>query len=295
MTFLTIFSAPKPFTDPHINMIQRNALQSWQHLSDDVEVILIGDEEGLADVANEYKMRHLPNVARNEWGTPLVSSIFGLAREASQSPLMAYVNADVLLMPDFVGVSRQVEAQADKFLIVGRRWDVDIDRPLAFDANWASELRSLVLEKGSLHAPAGSDYFIISRSVFKQIPDFAIGRAGWDNWMIYQGLQKNWSVIDASESLFVAHQNHDYAHLPDGLPHYNLEETKINAALGGGMQNMYLVLDASHEIVNGKVRRARITPARFLRRLERLVYSPEQQGIRWSITLRLRRLRSNYV
>ena len=90
MTFLTIFSAPKPFTDPHINMIQRNALQSWQHLSDDVEVILIGDEEGLADVANEYKMRHLPNVARNEWGTPLVSSIFGLAREASQSPLMSY-------------------------------------------------------------------------------------------------------------------------------------------------------------------------------------------------------------
>ena len=40
MSFLTIFSAPKKFTDPHIDIIQRNAIQSWQHLGPDVEVIL---------------------------------------------------------------------------------------------------------------------------------------------------------------------------------------------------------------------------------------------------------------
>jgi len=222
MTFLTIFSAPKPFTDPHINTIQRNAIQSWQHLGEGVEVIVVGEEQGLAEVAAEFGIQYLPNVARNEWNTPLVSSIFALARQASQAPVLAYVNADVLLMPDFMEVAHQVAEQVEKFLIVGRRWDVDIDRQLAFDANWVSELRCEVLEKGIPHAPAGSDYFIFSRSVFEEIPDFAIGRAGWDNWMIYQGLQQNWSVIDASKSLIVAHQNHDYAHLPGGVPHYNL-------------------------------------------------------------------------
>ena len=40
MTLLTIFTAPKPFTHPHINVIQRNAIRSWMQL-DDVEVIII--------------------------------------------------------------------------------------------------------------------------------------------------------------------------------------------------------------------------------------------------------------
>ncbi|MBE9524765.1 MAG: glycosyl transferase family 2, partial [Chloroflexi bacterium] len=98
MTFLTIFTAPKPFTDPHINIIQRNAIQSWMHLSDEVEVILIGEEDGLSAAAAEFNLKHLPEVTRNNWNTPLVSSIFDLARAASDSPVLAYINADILLM-----------------------------------------------------------------------------------------------------------------------------------------------------------------------------------------------------
>ena len=41
MTLITLFSAPKPFTNPHIAMIQRNAIRSWTLLPD-VEVILLG-------------------------------------------------------------------------------------------------------------------------------------------------------------------------------------------------------------------------------------------------------------
>ena len=44
MTLLTIFTAPKPFTDPHIDLIQRNALRSWLAL-EDVEVFVVGDED----------------------------------------------------------------------------------------------------------------------------------------------------------------------------------------------------------------------------------------------------------
>ena len=50
MTLLTLFSAPKPFTDPHIALIQRNAIRSWTLLPD-VEVILLGEETGLAEAA----------------------------------------------------------------------------------------------------------------------------------------------------------------------------------------------------------------------------------------------------
>src|SRR5512145_3128572 len=102
MPVLTIFTAPKPFTNPHIALIQRNAIRSWLALGPQVEVILIGEEEGLAEVAAEYGVRHLTNVERNANGTPLVSSMFALARQYSTSPLLACVNADILLMPDFV-------------------------------------------------------------------------------------------------------------------------------------------------------------------------------------------------
>jgi hypothetical protein len=234
-------------------------------------------------------------VARNEFGTPLVSSIFALARQYSESPLLAYVNADILLLPDFIETARLVAAQVQKFLIVGRRWDLDIRQGLPFTPGWESALSEIVRSQGELHAPAGSDYFIFPRSIFQNIPDFAIGRAGWDNWMIYQGLKQKWPVVDASGSLMAIHQNHDYSHLPDGQMHYDLEETHINAALGGGMQNMYMTLDASHELLSGQVQPARHQPERLVRRLERLVYSPSQRGLRWLITKRLRLLRRKLV
>ncbi len=291
MTFLTIFTAPKPFTDPHINIIQRNAIQSWMHLSDDVEVILIGEEDGLSKFATEFSLKHLPNVARNDWNTPLVSSIFDLARTASDSPVLAYINADILLLLDFVDIARQVAQQVEKYLVVGQRWDLELTTALQFTPHWDQRLRSVVQAHGTLHAPAGSDYFIFPRTVFTDVPDFAIGRAGWDNWMIYHVIQNRWPVVDATESLMIIHQNHDYGHLPQGKIHYDLEETKINAELGGGMRNMYMTLDASHALIDGRVRRRQPSFPRLVRKLECWVHPPEQKGLRWALTRRLRRLR----
>src|SRR5512138_1171415 len=100
MPLITFFSAPKPFTDPHIATIQRNAIRSWTLLPD-VEVILLGEETGLAEAARELGVRHIPDVERNENGTPLISSMFQLAREHSSSDLLCIINADMILMPDF--------------------------------------------------------------------------------------------------------------------------------------------------------------------------------------------------
>lgn len=291
MTFLALFSAPKPFTNPHISKIQRNAIQTWLQLGEDVEIFLIGEETGLAEVAQEFRVTHLSNVTRNSWGTPLVSSIFTLAREASDCPLLAYVNADILLMPDFLEAARNVSNQVEKFLVVGQRWDLDIWEKINFRPNWIQTLRGQVESRGSLHQPAGSDYFIFPRELFTLIPDFAIGRAGWDNWMIYHTLQMDLPVVDATASVMVVHQNHDYHHLPGGVPHYDLEETRINTDLGGGMGNMYMILDASHELVAGRVRKARPSMVRLLRFFERWLHPEKERGLRWYLLRQLRRWR----
>jgi len=289
--FLTIFSAPKPFTDPHISIIQKNAIRSWQNIGEDVDVLLIGDEEGMAEVAVDLGVRHLPDVECNEMGTPLVSSIFDLARADNPAPVLAYINADILVMSDFLEAARLVASQVKDFLVIGQRWDLDVCIELDYDPSWEARLRDNVKFNGSLHPPAGSDYFIFTRHLFIDMPKFAIGRAGWDNWAIYHGVSLGWSVITATESIMIVHQNHDYAHLPGGQIHYDLEESRQNAALGGGLANMYTVLEANSVLVDGKVQPAGKSLTRLLRKIELQLITEEQQGLKWSTLRRVRRLR----
>jgi len=267
---VTLFSAPKPFDREHIAMIQRNAIRSWLALGAEVEVLLIGDEPGLAEVAAELGVRHLPEVARNEHGTPLVSSIFALAREAASAPYLCYLNGDIVLLPDFVDAIRAVTTQTPEgFLMVGRRWDVDITAPLDFGAaDWEDRLRAEVAARGRLHSPFGIDYFVFPKGAFADMPPFAVGRAGWDNWMIYHAREQGWKVIDATEATTVIHQNHDYAHLPGGQPHYRLEESQENVRLAGGRSHMFSIWEADYRLVNGRVERMFRPHIVLLRRIE---------------------------
>lgn len=293
MPLITIFTAPKPFLDPHISTIQRNAIQSWLHLGDQAEVLLIGDEPGMAQVAGEFGVRQLADVRRNPSGTPLVSSIFDLARRASQSPILAYLNADILLLPGFVVSAKRLAQQLEQFLLIGQRWDLDVRSKLDFSPGWDQRLQEDVRSRGRLHLPAGSDYFVFPSSLFSEMPDFAIGRAGWDNWMIYHALQRGWPVVDGTPSITVIHQDHDYSHLPGGRPHYELPESRQNEALAGGSANLYMVLDSNRQLIQDQVRRPRLTWLRTLRRIETRLTPPNgtRRGWRWSLARQARRAR----
>lgn len=268
MTLITLFSAPKPFTNPHIATIQRNAIKSWTLLPD-VEVILLGEEDGLAEAARELGVKQIPHVERNDGGVPLISSMFRLARENSNSALLCIVNADMILLPDFVEVAKQAMTLKDKFVLLSQRWDLDIVQPLDFSGDWANSLRSTVHRQGQLHRPAGSDFFLFPKSCYTDIPAFTIGRAGWDNWMIYKARSQGWAVIDCTPSLMIVHQNHDYSHLPGGRIHYDHPETNENIRLAGGQANIrYTILDATHRLVGGKLARPQMTSLRFTRNVE---------------------------
>jgi len=273
MTFLTLFSAPKPFTDPHIAVIQRNAVQSWTLLPD-VEIILLGEEAGLAQAAGELGVTHIPGVARNQNGTPLISSMFKQARAYSSSELLCIINADMILMPDFLEAAQSCRSRfrGNHFVMVSQRWDLDITKPIEFRQGWNTDLRDQTRAQGRLHRPAGSDFFLFPLSAYLEIPDFAIGRAGWDNWMIYKARTERWPVIDCTPSVMIVHQNHDYSHLPGGKSHYEHPDTNENIRLAGGPANIrYTILDSTHQLVDGKLERPRPSRPRFWRRVERFL------------------------
>jgi hypothetical protein len=268
MADLTILTAPKAFTNPHIATIQANAIASWKALGPQVEVLVLGEEDGLVEATAGLGVRHLPGVARNTNGTPLIHSMVQMAREASDSPLLAIVNADILLLPDFVQGALAVSAQEPNFLMVGQRWDLDVRERLDFSDGWPERLRQRAAREGQLHRASGSDYFIFPRDCFRDMPAFAIGRAGWDNWMIYAGRTRGWPVIDATEDIQIIHQNHDYAHLPGGQPHYRLPETFENIRLAGGKRAIFELPDCSHRLKGGQVQPLPFSWAKLKREAE---------------------------
>ena len=257
MTSVSIFSAPKPFVDSHVSTIQRNAIRSWNALGPQVEVLLIGDDPGIAEAATELGVRHMGSVERNDNGTPLINSIFELAQQGASHSLMTYVNADILLLDDFLPSLESVAGRFEQFLIVGQRWDLDQTRAVDFSNGWGDQVRARLRQDGRIHLPAGSDYFVFPRGLFRGLPPFALGRSGWDNWMIFAGRRMQVPVVDASGSITVVHQSHDYRHLEGGAPHYRLPESIENIRLGGGRETIFNLVDATWRMSDGNVTKVR--------------------------------------
>jgi len=265
---LTLLTVPKPFKDPHISIIQTNALKSWLLLGEEVDVIVLGNDEGVAEKTNQLGIRHLPNVACNDRGTPLVSSMIELARSNSESPYVCIVNADIILFPDLLQALKNVAAHLQRFLILGQRWDMDVVEEIPEREEKFAILKGEVLKRGKLHPPMGSDYFIFPRECYQDIPDFAIGRAGWDNWFIFKSRWEGWPVIDATQDVLIIHQNHDYRHLPGGQTHYRLPETRENVIRGGGEQTIFTLADAQYELIHGRLSKKPLSAKKLLREIE---------------------------
>jgi hypothetical protein len=146
---------------------------------------------------------------------------------------------------------------------------LDVTSPLDFSAGWQERLKSKVKSQGSLHRPAGSDYFLFPLTSYLQIPPFTIGRAGWDNWMIYHARKSGFPAIDATPDVLIIHQNHDYSHLPGGKPHYDHPETDENIRLAGGRpMTRFTLLDTDARLENGQILPQKLDSARLWRRIE---------------------------
>lgn len=252
---LTIFTIPKPFMG-HSGVIQLNAIRSWTRLHPQIEIILCGEEPGLAEAAAELGVRHLADIEKNEFGTPLLNSAFAKVTAAASHGLLCYVNADIILMKDFVATAGSIRRR--RFLMVGRRWNFDLTAPLNFDdPGWDRTLRSEVEARGQLQPPSAIDYFVFPPDgVIEKLPPFAVGRPGWDCWFLYHARRLRWPVIDATEAVMAVHQNHDYNHVPmrKGTAWEGPEGDK-NILLAGGYRHIFDLTDATHRISQGQVRR----------------------------------------
>ncbi|MBU3934966.1 glycosyltransferase family 2 protein [Patescibacteria group bacterium] len=255
---ITIFTIPKPFRG-NINIIQRNAIQSWLKLSPKCEVILFGNDEGVGEAAKEFGILHIAEIEKSELGTPLLSSAINLAQKLARNEILLYLNADIILTSDLIPAIHKVKSP--NFLISGQRWDIGINKEIDFDnPNWEDKLKEKIKKTGKLHEPTGMDYCLFPRHLpeILQMPAFAVGRPGWDNWLIYRVRFLKIPMIDATKVITVIHQNHDYSHSKYG----NLKkgkvigpETQKNLKLAGGFFYMCSLRDADWVLTNDGLKR----------------------------------------
>lgn len=258
---LTIFTIPKPFKG-HNKIIQRNAIKSWLQLKPAAEIILMGDDEGVAETAHESGGRHIPSIEKNEFGTPLLSSAFSSAQKLAKNDILMYANADVIFFQDLIESIQKINKPA--FLMCGRRWDLDVTEEIDFeDDEWAARLNEKVKKEGERHGSSGKDYFGFPRNVVN-MRAFAVGRPGWDDWLIYDMRSRRVPVIDATEAVTVIHQNHDYTHSKFGeKKRVGGPEWKRNTEIAGGPANMMTLRDADWLLNKEGLKRPKL-PIRML-------------------------------
>jgi hypothetical protein len=273
---LTLFTTAKPFQG-HSDIIQRNALKSWTLLHPDVEVIVFGDDVGAAEVCREFGLRHEPNVERKENGTKGVRSIFGRAQEIARHDHLCYSNCDIILSSDFLGALEAVSSFRREFLMVGRRWDLDVTGPINFSQEcWQDTLRERANREGFQRLYYNIDYFAFQRGLYREFPNLVIGRNWWDQWLVWQAESVGVPVIDASDVVCAVHQNHDYSYHPQGMAGvWNDDATRQNFRQAGGWRHLHTIEDANYRLTPAGIalNRSRwMAPSkRLIRRIDRAV------------------------
>jgi len=252
---LSVVAVPKPF-DGTTGIQQKNAIRSWARLPCETEIILMGGEQGVAEIAAEVGAIQVDGIERDEFETPLLSSVYEEIGRHARGRAICYVNADIILLPDLIEALALAQHEFERFLLVARRWNIELERELSFESGWDAKLRRFVHDEGELLAPKWIDIFVFSPALYPQMPEFAIGRCYWDNWLIFEARRLGVSTIDATEGTTIAHQNHGYA---GGVTIADIRQSpqgKRNFYLAGdGHYRLGQTSDATHLIADGQLRK----------------------------------------
>jgi hypothetical protein len=279
---LTFFTVPKAF-EGHIGLIQHNAIASWKHLRPECEVFLMGDEDGVSKVAAELDCHHCPDIRCNEFGTPMLADIFKAAEENIKTEWLVYINADILLLDDFLPAMQALFRWEQRAVMIGRRTDIAMYEPLDFErSDWQRSLRLDADWHGTLREATALDFFAFPKGTYLQIPDFAIGRFSFDNWLVLDPITRGIPVVDATHDCLVLHQNHGYAHFQSESEHQlrkqgeldRNKEVQRNFALLGGWDRIFGAEEATHRLVQGQIVKGN---QRALWRKQKQVYRREKR------------------
>ncbi|MEM2571348.1 MAG: hypothetical protein QXP96_06500 [Thermoproteota archaeon] len=234
ISFVTTF---KPFKG-HFRIIQLNALRSWLKFCEGCEVIVVGQEEGVEEVAAKHDLKLIREVRRSTSGAPLLNDLLRKAESEAAYDYICLINGDIILLNDFADAFLSVRRRFKDFLMTARRVDVQVESLIDFTTEAVMDcLRSEVRASYASGKLGGADLFVFRKGLFDDVPPFVMGRFIWSRWLIFKALTSGVPAIDATPVMVAIHQTHDYSHIRD-------EEVKLAMR---GMAGYVAVVKGSRE------------------------------------------------
>lgn len=206
---ISIVTTFKPFKGI-FKTIQLNALRSWLRFCPSCEIIILGDDEGSKQVADEYGLLHVTNIPRNSFGTPLLDGLIKIGSDNARFDTICLMNSDIILLKvDLRSLERVTRLK--KYLLTSKRRDVIINGLINYeDAKQLEYLWNCV----KMVQPKGNDLFMFRRDTIEDyVPPLPIGRGDHARLLIYLALKMKMPVIDATRTIYTLHQHHDYSHI----------------------------------------------------------------------------------
>ena len=212
-TNFTVFSILKsmPHPDPIENQIQTNSIWSWSQLVPIENIILFFDDENSCSfIRKVYKniachSFSSSNCLHTTYNRPYISCAFDMAQQQTRTPILVFVNGDILLHTSVSHTISFVNAQLPQFLLVGCRRDFE----MSHSENYSDPQKTLQdgLNNSRIHSTTGIDFIAFKTKARLFMPPFLVGVYRWDNWLLSEIiLRTNISVIDVTDSIFVIHQ-----------------------------------------------------------------------------------------
>jgi hypothetical protein len=274
----SIFAVPKAFAGG-TERIQRNALATWSLLRR-VEILLLGNEVGVLEAATAINAAHIPDLATTPSGAPLLDDVFRRAEAWASSDELLYANADILLPENIVDAVSSVRRSLPGVVCVGQCLNVDV-------ATDVHRFDPALADRGVVRGPGGIDYIAFTRGTFLNLAGFALGRAFFDNWLLWDARRRGLPVVDMTEVVAALHQNHDYGHVEGGQRGaYGGEDALRNLELAGGRSHLFNIDDATHRLTRRGLRRNLSAPVRAVPPLRRaaLLYGDVDRRLRGRIS-----------
>ena len=248
-TLITIFSIPKAFAG-EIAVIQRNAVRSWRALGPDVQVILLGDEEGVSAAAHELGVEHVADVATQRPRNATARRRLRARRRDRSPPLRCFVNADIVLLDDFLPAVRAVAGRRGLGVPDRRRIG---QSPRGSSPRARRSLRSAARSRA--RAARGGSFTRCDRHRLLRLSGRAVRpgaavrrRSSGVRQLARLAARQRGAVVDASEAVLAVHQHHDYAHVGAVTTRRTSGRGRAEPVLAGGSRRLYTIHDASHRL-----------------------------------------------
>ena len=214
MPLITLFTTFKYNAEKTIAF--KNTIRNWALLAPVVRPVLYhpGGNTFLSQFAREHGwfLYVCPRVGKT--GVPILRSMFYHAQRAfiNKTLFYGYANSDILfdhnLLITLEALKRELERERDRLkqiFVIGRRTNYKFKpHQELFNLTSVSQLA----RSGDLFHDYAQDYFITTHSGFQwdTIPDFVVGRVGYDNWLVATAFKRNMSVVDATATVTALHQ-----------------------------------------------------------------------------------------